>query len=325
MSLRVSIVLFVALGIGLASTASAADLQPVFTYQGSLDQNGSPATGSYSMNFRLFDAATSGNQLGSTITYGTVNVNDGLFQVILNSGAEFGPTAFNGERRWLEITVNGETLSPRTALTPAPFAQRSQTSALAEQAQLSERARTLTRPDGVTAAVTTAADGTVTTLGRGVVNGTFQAVGASTLSNVTVTGTLNGAAGVVTDSHSYSQFNNGYAPGVWTTILNSEKIVNLPVGPVMVWATGPYLGHTGATSEMTGMQMRLNISGLTSFGIGQAIPPYVTSSVANTSGAFLLFNTVPGPRQVSIQVQPTNYTAFAPSQQAAWTLVAYRQ
>src|SRR5205823_4106952 len=40
----------------------------------------------------------------------------------LNSAGEFGASAFNGSRRWLEINVNGTTLAPRQELTLAPYA-----------------------------------------------------------------------------------------------------------------------------------------------------------------------------------------------------------
>jgi hypothetical protein len=39
-----------------------------FTYQGRLNDGGSPASGSYDLTFALFDAATSGNQVGGTVT-----------------------------------------------------------------------------------------------------------------------------------------------------------------------------------------------------------------------------------------------------------------
>jgi hypothetical protein len=39
-----------------------------FTYQGRLNDSGSRANGIYDLQFTLFDAATSGNQVGPTVT-----------------------------------------------------------------------------------------------------------------------------------------------------------------------------------------------------------------------------------------------------------------
>jgi hypothetical protein len=92
-----------------------------FTYQGQLHDNGTNANGNYTMIFSLYDAVTSGNQIGSTITTSATLAN-GLFSVNL----DFGSGGFNGSARWLDITVtNGpdtQELSPRVQLLPSPYA-----------------------------------------------------------------------------------------------------------------------------------------------------------------------------------------------------------
>ena len=92
-----------------------------FTYQGQLKQNGQPYSGSANLVFKLFDAATGGNLLG-TQTLNGVNVSGGLFTVLLNGGGEFGANAFNGQSRWMEVAANGAVLTPRQALTALPYA-----------------------------------------------------------------------------------------------------------------------------------------------------------------------------------------------------------
>ena len=104
------------------SAARAADVGTGFSYQGQLKQNGAPANGNFDMEFRLFDAATLGNHVGNPVTLNGVPVSNGLFTVTLNGAGEFGPSAFNGEKRWLQITVDGSTLTPRQTLTAAPYA-----------------------------------------------------------------------------------------------------------------------------------------------------------------------------------------------------------
>jgi hypothetical protein len=95
-----------------------------FTYQGRLTTAGTPATGNYDFQFRLYDAASGGQQVGNTLTLTGQTVTAGLFTVPL----DFGAGAFSGSARWLEIAVQPAggggytTLSPRQALTPAPYA-----------------------------------------------------------------------------------------------------------------------------------------------------------------------------------------------------------
>ena len=92
-----------------------------FMYQGQLKQNGQPYNGSANLIFKLFDAASGGNLLG-TQTVSNANVSGGLFAVLLNANSEFGASAFNGQGRWLEVTVNGSLLTPRQPLTAVPYA-----------------------------------------------------------------------------------------------------------------------------------------------------------------------------------------------------------
>lgn len=114
-------------GLGIVAVlagASWAAGQPIgaeFTYQGQLRQGAGPFTGNADLLFELFDAGTNGNLLG-TQTVMAVPVTQGLFTVVLNAGGEFGPDAFNGGMRWVQITVNGTLLAPRQPVTPAPYA-----------------------------------------------------------------------------------------------------------------------------------------------------------------------------------------------------------
>lgn len=92
--------------------------QQSITYQGQLRSSGSPFTGLADLEFRLFDQLSGGEQFGTAQTCPACPVEDGLFQVELN----FGPGAFDGSSRWLEIQVEGVALSPRQRVTAAPVA-----------------------------------------------------------------------------------------------------------------------------------------------------------------------------------------------------------
>ena len=64
-----------------------------FTYQGSLNTSGTPASGNYDFQFALFDAASGGAQLGTTQTLNGVVVTNGVFAVSLDFGNQFtGPS-----------------------------------------------------------------------------------------------------------------------------------------------------------------------------------------------------------------------------------------
>ena len=95
-----------------------------FTYQGQLQNNGSPASGTYDLTFSLFNTNTTGVPIAVPVTNNAVIVTNGLFTVLI----DFGPGAFTGATNWLEIGVetNGAspftTLAPRQQLTPTPYA-----------------------------------------------------------------------------------------------------------------------------------------------------------------------------------------------------------
>ena len=106
-------------------TPALSAVEGAFTYQGRLNDGGDLANGTYDFEFKLYDAASGGSQVSSTVTKDDVTVTDGLFTVEL----DFGDGVFTGDARWLEIGVRPgsstgayTTLTPRQALTPAPYA-----------------------------------------------------------------------------------------------------------------------------------------------------------------------------------------------------------
>ncbi len=124
-----SLFLAVALMAGLVVATPAALAQAVvsaaFTHQGELRSGGVPVEGTKSMKFRLYDAPSSGTQIGLEQIAAVVPLVEGRFAVELN----FGASSFTGQARWLEIDVsNGAsgapytTLSPRQAISATPYA-----------------------------------------------------------------------------------------------------------------------------------------------------------------------------------------------------------
>jgi uncharacterized protein (TIGR02145 family) len=91
------------------------------TYQGVLkDDNGDVITGTESIKFDIYTVETGGSSLW-TETHITVAVSNGLFNVELGSVTPFGSLDFSQEL-WLEITVSGNTLSPRIAFNASGYA-----------------------------------------------------------------------------------------------------------------------------------------------------------------------------------------------------------
>ncbi len=111
------LILFAAVMFERASAAPSAG----FTYQGQLKYDDRPVNGEGRFSFTLWDAETAGRQIGPVVETRTQIIN-GLFTAQL----DFGPGAFRGEPRWLEIyvatTQMEALLSPRQPITPAPFA-----------------------------------------------------------------------------------------------------------------------------------------------------------------------------------------------------------
>jgi hypothetical protein len=98
-----------------------------FSYQGRLTESSAAANGAFEMQFKMFDSLSGGAQAGSTIADLPVQVNEGIFAVML----DFGSSPFtSGADRFLEIAVrrnSGEsyvTLAPRQQIASAPFAIR---------------------------------------------------------------------------------------------------------------------------------------------------------------------------------------------------------
>ena len=95
-----------------------------FTYQGRLNDGANAAQGIYDLRFTIYDSTNlPGTILSGPITNSATSVSNGLFTVTLDFG-----NVFTGGSNYLDIAVrtNGGSsftpLSPRQAITPAPYA-----------------------------------------------------------------------------------------------------------------------------------------------------------------------------------------------------------
>ena len=107
-------------GQAALSSAGASSIH----YQGDLaDSNGVALNGSYTIAFALYDATTGGNLVWGPESHAAVAINNGKFDVGLGSQTEGGlPAALWNGDRFLEITIEGETLSPREQIRSVPIA-----------------------------------------------------------------------------------------------------------------------------------------------------------------------------------------------------------
>lgn len=107
-----------------------APVTTAFTYQGVLKLVGEAYTGDADIKFELFDEVIAGSQVGTALFLDGASLVDG----VVTADLDFGPGAFAGDGRWLEISVRAPawdgmgaepaytTLTPRQAVMATPYA-----------------------------------------------------------------------------------------------------------------------------------------------------------------------------------------------------------
>ena len=258
-----------------------------FTYQGSLKDNGFSANGNYDFEFRVFDALTGGNQIGSVVTRTGVAVSNGIFSVVLDFG-----NGFPGADRFLEIRVRNTgsggytNLDPRQKISSAPYALKSLAAESATSANTAISATSATfattagsatnasQLGGVAANqfVQTAdprlTDARTPTAGSGnYVQNTTSQQSASNF-NISGTGTVAGtlSGGIV---NANTQFNIG-----GNRILSNSGIGNLFIG------TGTGTVNTGTSNSFIGnLAGQANTTGIDNSFFGRSV------GLSNTSGS----------------------------------------
>lgn len=242
--LRFTAALLFAFGLQLASAFAQGT---TFTYQGRLNNGGSPANGTnYGMVFYLYDAPAGGNLLGNQ-GVASVTVSNGLFTVPLNFDK-----AFDGDARWLEISVqtNGgsfTTLSPRQQITPTPYAifanAASNVSGTVSGSQISGAIPLSGLPSGV------------------VTNGA---------SGVTISGTFIGNGAGVTNVN-FLNINSGGVIGIVTNQGNFVFASAPGTGPAPVSVTTADVNNDGKADLISVNFSDITLSVLTNAGAGRFV------------------------------------------------------
>ena len=217
--MRIPVIL---LSITLMAAGTSFAQTSAFTYQGRLASSGAAATGNYQFEFKLFDAATGPNQIGTTQN-AALPVQNGVFTTRL----DFGAAAFvAGQDRWLEISVrNGsvgpyEVLSPRQQVNSVPFAVRSLNATSADVATNATTADTATTAGNVSGVVAVANGGTGSATKNFVDLTTNQ---ASISGNKTFTGTLSGNTVSTATQYNINDLRMLSAPGAFNLFVGRKS------------------------------------------------------------------------------------------------------
>ena len=111
--------------IFLVGIANAAPSKTIPMQGRLLNSTGSLLSGIHAMQFSIYNQATGGSSLWSE-TLIDIEVTNGLFSIVLGEDSLNPLSIPFDEDYYIEITVNGETLSPRQRLLSAPYAITSQ-------------------------------------------------------------------------------------------------------------------------------------------------------------------------------------------------------
>jgi hypothetical protein len=264
-----------------------------FTYNGRLNDSGAPATGSYDLQFTIYNAVTNGTAFGALTNTATA-ITNGLFTATLDFGG-----VFNGSNYWLEIAArtNGggvfSTLSPRQQITPTPYAIYSANAGSAATATTAATAGSANSISAANIAGTvqlTQLPGTILTNNE---------TGANSLPNTTVSNAItsasatyastarngDGIGNIVNRFPRATLFSDGsaYYAGMWHYATNSltcsiQEIINYytalstnraqPGGVQIVFDGGIYYTHTTIALSCTNpFTLYLDFPGKTMGGI----------------------------------------------------------
>ncbi|NQT90267.1 MAG: hypothetical protein HQ558_03335 [Candidatus Omnitrophica bacterium] len=113
------IAVLVVFTVGILAPYGFCDIPKTLNFQGRLtDQDGNPLNGNHPVTFSIYDASTGGNKLWTETQ--TVNVSDGIYNCRLGSSTPLN-IAFDNPY-YLEVTISGQTLTPRQPISASPYA-----------------------------------------------------------------------------------------------------------------------------------------------------------------------------------------------------------
>ncbi len=109
----------------LLAPLASADVPPTLTYSGHLTDDDLPFDGTVDVVFELFSAQTGGTAAWSE-AHNSVSVDNGLITVELGGTTDL-TSVLTGQVYWLEVTVDGTPMLPRTPFNSVPYALKAAT------------------------------------------------------------------------------------------------------------------------------------------------------------------------------------------------------
>lgn len=88
------------------------------------DTGGAPVTGSHALNFSLYDTGSGGAAMWNESVPGAAFSAEGVAFVELGAVTPLSTTVLDGRKLYLEVAVDGTTMSPRLAIVSVPYAVR---------------------------------------------------------------------------------------------------------------------------------------------------------------------------------------------------------
>lgn len=105
-----------------AQSQPLAETPQLISYQGVLtDDAGNPIDGSHNLTVAIFAADEGGEPLWQE-THTGANFDGGAFSILLGSVTALPEDLFDASERWLEVTVDDTTLTPRQQFSSVPYA-----------------------------------------------------------------------------------------------------------------------------------------------------------------------------------------------------------
>ncbi|HOI42053.1 MAG TPA: hypothetical protein PK523_03825, partial [Elusimicrobiales bacterium] len=202
-----------AIFLGSPAPAPAGEISPgavpgTINYQGRLERDNSPVTGTVHLYFRVYDAPTGGNMLWQNPAEITVQAVQGMFTALLEPPVS---VFSSGSAKYLEVEVESETLSPREKINSVVYSYVARK--LEDGASVAFSSATaaysvyLATSSGNVAIGTDIATDKLTVNGRVMISGPasqlcFQSGGPATLSCMTEAGVGEAVGGVTSNNDS---------------------------------------------------------------------------------------------------------------------------
>jgi hypothetical protein len=117
-----SILVLIAIAFTLTPNPCLSAVPSLINYQGVLkDSTGAPENGKFRMEFSIYNDSTGGDLLWNE-TQDSVQVTNGLFNVMLGTVDSIPDSVFKGPDRWLQVKVNDSVLFPRRQIVSVGYA-----------------------------------------------------------------------------------------------------------------------------------------------------------------------------------------------------------